>query len=199
MKESNHTYEAICSKIELDTILFFDMDGTLVNTDMANYLSYKKAIQLVTQTNFDIPFNNHRFTRSSIKSILPNLTPIEYNEIIMHKNISYQDYLSQTTLNSLVAEILIKYSRTNQTVLVTNCREDRALMTLDYHRIGDKFNNYFFRKENINNEKINKFRNAISCLNISPKLVVAFENEEAEIEDALIAGISKLNIINYLN
>jgi beta-phosphoglucomutase-like phosphatase (HAD superfamily) len=43
---------------------------------------------------------------------------------------------------------------------------------------------------------VNKFQNAISVLGISPKSVIVFENEEAEIMDALNAGIQVINKIN---
>ena len=36
-------------KINSDTILFFDMDGTLIDTNFANFLSYQEAIQSVIQ------------------------------------------------------------------------------------------------------------------------------------------------------
>ena len=42
-------------------------------------------------------------------------------------------------------------------------------------------------------QKINKFQNALVNLSVPPNLVIAFENEGKEIEDALNAGISIIN------
>lgn len=68
MEESSVDKRDIGIKIEADSILFFDMDGTLVNTDFANYLSYKMAIQSVIQTKISISYNqNERINRSSLK------------------------------------------------------------------------------------------------------------------------------------
>ena len=43
------------------------------------------------------------------------------------------------------------------------------------------------------NNKINKFQNAIEKLDITPNIVIAFENEESEILFALKAGIEIIN------
>jgi len=70
-------------RINSTNVLFFDMDGTLVNTNYANYLSYKKAIQQVIQSNIDIPYNpSERFNREVLKKVIPNLTKAEYEKII---------------------------------------------------------------------------------------------------------------------
>ena len=58
--------------------------------------------------------------------------------------------------------------------------------------LEDIFSNIFYREFGENEEKVNKFQNAISKLGVPPKLVIAFENEEIEIEDAKNAGIQKI-------
>jgi len=180
--------------ITADSILFFDMDGTLIDTDFANFLSYKKAIHSVTQNGIDLSYNPKlRFNRQILKITFPHLSQNDYERIIHEKEEYYKDYLHETKLNTKIADILIKYFQTNKTVLVTNCRKDRALMTLNHFGLADKFSNIYYRKFTDNGVKINKFKNAISKLGVPPNLVIAFENEEIEIVDARKAGI---NIIN---
>lgn len=41
------TTNFLSSVISDDTVLFFDLDGTLIDTDYANYLAYEKAIQTI--------------------------------------------------------------------------------------------------------------------------------------------------------
>ena len=186
----------ISLKINADTILLFDMDGTLVNTDFANFLSYKKAIQSVIQTENDIPYNpNERFNRASLKRVVPDLTETEYEKIIQQKEENYKEHLPQTKLNKQVADILMQYSKTNKTVLVTNCRENRALSTLNYHNLTDRFNHLVFRQISENGSRINKYENALKHLSLSAHNVIVFENEKQEIEDALNAGIPTKNIL----
>jgi beta-phosphoglucomutase len=185
------------NQIDMNTVLFFDMDGTLVYTDFANFISYKKAIKSVIQTDKKIPYNpNERFTRTSLKKLFPNLTEKEYEKIIEKKEEMYKEHLPQTKLNKSLLKILIQYNKTNQIVLLTNCREDRALVTLNYHNLTDKFSNLFFRQISNCKNRVNKYKNAISSLNLPTKTIMVFENEKSEIADAILAGIPTNNILN---
>ena len=190
MKET----ENVTRNITADIILFFDMDGTLIDTDLANFLSYKKAINSVTKSGNNLTYNpDKRFNRSNLKNAVPNLTEREYEKIIQEKEEYYNDFIHETKLKSEIADILIKYSKTNKTILVTNCRKDRAIITLKHFGLEDKFSNIFCREFDDNNKKVNKFQNAISKLGVPPNFVIAFENEEIEIADAKQAGISIIN------
>jgi phosphoglycolate phosphatase-like HAD superfamily hydrolase len=183
--------------ITADTILFFDMDGTLIDTNYANFLSYKKAILSVTKSDQDLIFNpDKRFNRSILKNAVLNLKENEYARILKEKEEYYNDFLHETKLNKAIVDILIKYSKTNKTVLVTNCRKDRAVITLKHFGLLDKFSKMFYREISDNDKKINKFQNAILKLGISPNFVIAFENEEGEIANAQKAGISIINPLN---
>ena len=94
------------SKITADTVFFFDMDGTLVVTNLANFLSYKKAVQSVTKSNHDLTYNsNKRFNRSCLKNAIPNLSENEYERIIQEKEEYYNDFLTETKLNVEIAEM----------------------------------------------------------------------------------------------
>lgn len=195
--EQTKAIQDIHYKIAADIVLFFDMDGTLIDTNLSNFLSYKKAIHSVTKLDRELTYNpTKRFNRSNLKNVVPNLSETEYERIIQEKEKYYKDFLHETKLNTEIIDILSKYSKTNKTVLVTNCREERALTTLNYFGLTNKFSNIFFRQFTDNDEKINKFENAISILGVSPNLVIAFENEETEIADAKQAGIPPKNIIS---
>lgn len=183
--------------INSDTVLFFDMDGTLIDTDFANFLSYQEAIKSVMQGETEIQYvPNKRFNRTTLNRVVPNLTDEKLVEIIKQKEINYNKHLSQTKLNKAVSDILIQYSKTNKTVLVTNCREDRAVLTLEYHKLIDKFNHFFFKEIDDKANRVNKYKNALNNLSLSAQIVVAFENEKVEIEDAKLAGIPIDNIIS---
>ena len=194
MEQNNEATQNIYNIITSDTILFFDMDGTLIDTNFANFLSYKKAICSVTKSDQNLTYNpDKRFNRSNLKIAIPNLTETDYERIIQEKEEYYDDFLHETKIIEEVADILFKYSKSHKAVLVTNCRQERAMKTLNYFGLADKFSNIFFREFSDNDQKINKFQNAISKLGVPPNFVIAFENEESEIADAQKAGISIIN------
>ena len=193
MEQAHKITQDFDSKITTETVLFFDMDGTLVDTNLANFLSYKKAILSVTKSDFELTYNTEkRFNRSVLKTIIPNLTEIEYERIIIEKEAYYSDFIHETKLNAAIFDTLIKYSKTNKTVLVTNCRKDRAMKTLEFFGLVKHFSSILCREFGDKDQIINKYQNAILKLGVPPNLVIAFENEEIEIEDAKNAGIQKI-------
>ncbi len=79
-----------------------------------------------------------------IKKSIQNLSLFEYDKIIKLKNKLYAEHLSETKLNDSVAYILKKYSKSNKTILVTSCREERAFITLEHHGLDDIFSHKFY-------------------------------------------------------
>ena len=72
--------------IKKDTVLFFDMDGTLVDTDYANFLAYQQAISEIVESDLNIEYDsNFRLNRSSLKIFVPFLSETEYCGIIEKK------------------------------------------------------------------------------------------------------------------
>lgn len=194
MGQKNEELKNIEVKIKEKTVLFFDMDGTLIYTNYANFLAYKKAINFVKKSDIVLTYNPaKRFNRSDLKITFPNLTDVEYESIIQKKEVYYNDFLHETKLNEKTAGILFMYSKTHKTVLVSNCRKDRAMSTLNHFGLVDKFSEIFCGEFGDNDKKINKYQNAILKLGVPPNLVIAFENEESEIADAQKAGISIIN------
>jgi len=96
-------------RIDCADVLMFDFDGTLVDTNYANFLSYTKAIQQVVQSNLDFSYcPNERFTREVLKKVIPALSRTEYEKIIKLKNKLYIQCLCETKLNCSSVEILKK-------------------------------------------------------------------------------------------
>ena len=183
-------------QISTEKVLFFDLDGTLIDTDYANFISFQKAIQAVIKPNQQIEFNpNERFNRTILKREYPNLKKNEYNEIIHRKELYYSKHLPLTKPIDVVINILTTYCQSNVTVLVTNCRRERAIETLTQHNLIDLFTHRFYRNPNCESLHINKFTEALNTLKFDTRNIIVFENEAFEENEAIMAGIPIENII----
>ena len=69
-RKNNDFIRELDQRINSETVLFFDMDGVLIDTNYANYLSYKMAIHKIIHA--DISYNpNERFNRGVLKKMIP--------------------------------------------------------------------------------------------------------------------------------
>ncbi|MCS6905642.1 MAG: HAD hydrolase-like protein [Bacteroidia bacterium] len=184
--------------IKPEHILLFDMDGTLVDTNLANFLAYKKAIQELFELEYFIPYNPYiRFNSNTLKRILPYLNQATYEKIALTKEKYYVEYLEKTKLNEEITNLLLRYSKTNTTILVTNSKRNRAILTLKYHGVLDKFSYCYFGQE-VQTNTNNKYQNVIESLKILPQNIIVFEDEEEQIQNAIDAGIPQENIIQVI-
>jgi len=182
-------------KIRKANTLFFDLDGTLIDTDYANFLSYKKAIEQIKNLQLNVVIKpTNRITRKTIRTFSPDLSGEEYDKIIEIKESLYRFHLHATKLNRTVASMLDKYSD-KKIILVTNSRQERADLLLNHFNLIDKFSQKYYR-ENMTSD--NKFQHVLSALRIDASLVFVFENDESEIDAAVTAGIPSENILRVV-
>lgn len=76
--------------------------------------------------------------------------------------------------------------------MVSNCRKERGLETLKYHQLDKYFHRMFFAEDKILSK--NKYENAIKSLGAFPEDIIAFEDDEKEIENAKKLGIKEFNV-----
>lgn len=180
--------------IKKDTVLFFDMDGTLVDTDYANFLAYKQAISETVKFDFNVEYDpNFRLTRNSLTAVAPFLSETEYHRIVEKKEELYNNYLHEIQVCKEKVSVIFEYAKYNKIVLVTNSSSNRAMTILNYFGLTEYFDEIFCQESMGRKNKVNKFQNAIEKLGICPNRVIAFENEESEVLLALKAGIEIIN------
>lgn len=180
--------------INAKTILLFDLDGTLIDTDKANFLAYKSAILKINNIEIEDIYKK-RINRTLLKDILIDISDELISEIVLIKEEIYLEYLMHTKLIIENYKLLLKHSNRNKIYLVTNCRKNRALQLLEYHNIINYFTDFIFRDENTDNKYINKYEIAIRQLNLNKKDILIYENEIVEIEKAIEIGIKQNQII----
>lgn len=182
-------------KIRKADVLVFDLDGTLINTDYANFLSYKTAIEQILHLRLNLNFNpSKRITREVIRVFVPDISEENFKDIIKIKESLYLNYLHETKLNREIADILEKFQN-KDIVLATNSRLKRATSLLVHYGIIDKFTHKYYGENMI---RTNKFQHVLSVLHISGSSVVVFEDSESEIEAAISAGIPSQNILRVV-
>jgi len=180
-------------------VVFCDMDGTLVDTDYANYLSYKKAIFKITHGKYTVQNSTERFNRENLRKQLPSLNDEEYETIVHLKEEYFATFLYKTKVNNRLVNLLRSYVELNKIVLVTGCREKRVMETLVHHELHDIFSKIICREILSLCESQNKYENALHLVAANPRTVFVFENDIADAEKAVLAGVPRKNITSYFN
>ena len=175
--------------------LIFDLDGTIIDTDEANFLSYQEAVKKVKNINLKSLYkNDERFTREKLNLIIPSLTIKEYEKIIEIKNYSFRKFLKNTKLNNKILEIIKQFTKTNKIILATNSHKLKASLLLNYYNLADFFEKKYYKEDYTN--KDNKYKYILNHLNISLNNVIIFEDDQDEIGKAIKLSIPSERIIN---
>ena len=81
-------------------MLVFDLDGILINSDLANFLSYEAAVSKVLSVRSQMTFDpNNRTTRETIKKEFPAICNDKLTQVVAEKERLYCKFLSKTVLN----------------------------------------------------------------------------------------------------
>ncbi|MBR5984180.1 MAG: HAD hydrolase-like protein [Bacteroidales bacterium] len=168
----------------------FDLDNTLVKTDLANNNSYRDAIHAVT--GIDIQIKQVRFTRADLSYAIPNLSSDKISEIIKLKEDFYSKHIQETILNEQLVKILSFLKELgNETILLTESHKLRAKQVCEHYSLAQFFNKQYY-KENFGTSDKYQY---LKTQNIPFSSIVLFENEENEIQKAIQNGICEYQII----
>lgn len=173
--------------------ILVDLDGTLIETDLANNMAYKEALEVCAcARDFIVDVNGPRITRADIKKIFGENERAE--NIIRTKESIFYKYLRHTSLITSTMTLLHRYIDANKKlIMVTNCKSKRATELLAHYHIDSLFYAKFY------NDCGNKYTKVLSKYSIPPQSVMLIENEEAQIRNAVMAGISIRNVIKVQN
>ena len=168
----------------------FDLDNTLVKTDMANNLSYKEAIWNITGVDIKIK-PNQRFTRNLLYDNFECLPKNTLNKIIDTKNSLFFNYIEKTILNNNLTQLLrILSENDNETILLTNSHKNRALRLCSYYNINNYFTQMFFLEDYTTNKY-----DHLETVGYDKTSVILFENEDSSKNEAISKGLHYNNII----
>ena len=186
-------YKNLDCYVKPESVFIFDMDGTLVNSDIANFNAYSEALS--PTINLAQRYIAGRITRASLSEL--GVSRTMQCSIVSKKREVYSKYLKDTIKMPLACKILEIVSKTNMTILATQSEKQRAIDTLHYHNLLANFTHSVFR-EDLQEEQQNKYAHVVQKYNLNPQDIFVFEDNEIEIANALTAGIPQKNIISLL-
>ena len=177
----------------MNKLACFDLDGTLFNTDLVNYYSYKKALEeegfKLDKERYISEFNGRHYTY-----FLPIITDNSNEEVIekIHnrKKELYNEFLSEAIVNEKLFDIIDSIKKNNyKTAVVTTASFKNTHEILNYFNK----NNYFdliITSEDYERKKPypDSFLLAIEKFNTSPQNTIVFEDSEIGIKAAREAG-----------
>ena len=151
----------------------------------------KKYLEWFLEEIDNVALDRELFNNDIIQSLPKNVISIleermDNSEYIHSKYIYFSKKIEENV------SILKRFSKTNRIILVSNCRRARGMETLEYHQLDKYFYRMFFLEDRMLSE--NKYENAIRDLGVSSHDIIAFEDDDKEIENAQKVGIKDINV-----
>lgn len=175
--------------------LFFDLDGTLVDTHTANYEAYKLAI---AEYGVEITFEQYAQTighqaRHFLPILAPGLSDDEYVKITERKAELYRDVMRLTNLNIRLVRFMQLASEHHVVALVTTAKAKNTRTVLKHHGLIDAFD-FMITADDVTHSKPDPecYLLALERAGLSPSEVLVFEDSEPGITAASAAHITSI-------
>lgn len=137
----------------------FDLDNTLIYTDLLNNDSYNYALNLLGLASI---VDCKRITRDVVFSRYPDLNSIQKNKIIELKQKYFINNLKETIPNKSLIQLL-EDQNVELCILWTSADETRVLAILDYYKISNAFKRVLFSSKLEVTEDIVKISELLEC------------------------------------
>ena len=175
-------------KVKQTKIAIFDLDGSLVETDEANSVAYRVALNKNGKENILGLYG--RITSADVRKLGCDIDCIK--SIINAKVSAYCHELWRTRLNSAADDlrcVIANHDVFEKVVCLTDSAEQRAIETLRYWSLDG-----FFDEIVCNGGNGDKYTNYFKTFDSDPAACIVWENEEGQIMSAIAAGVKTENI-----
>lgn len=181
--------------------LIFDLDGTLLDTKNANYLSYKEAFGNIG-INFDRQLYDDAFGlcfEDMVRKVHPGLTNKQKLIVKKDKSVFYEKYKSKVRGNSVLIKIIKNSIFEYKIALVTTARKNNAMMLLKHFDLEKYFDVMIFGEDvDIGKPNPECYKVAISRLDLNPSQCMIFEDSDAGLRAASESGANVINVYGWV-
>lgn len=168
----------------------FDMDGTLLETDLATNLAYLDALRALGLPAGGLRSCRRRIAKSDIRRLVSDEATLA--EVARLKRRAYARHLGQITLGPAAVAlrfVLANRQRFGKIVLLSDGEQDRVLQSLKHHNLDHCFDEIV-----CNAGQGDKYANYFACHDTCPETTLLWENETRQIRAARRAGIHTRHI-----
>lgn len=180
--------------------VFFDLDGTLVDTHRANYIAYNKALN---DFGFNITYEEFQKSigyqaRTFLPWFAPGLEDDDYEAIAGKKAEYYKSAVKESIANVHLISHLQYLNKCHKIVLVTTAKKANATVVLQHHNIQDYFD-YIVTAEDVSTSKPSPecYLLALELCGVKPIEALAFEDSQPGLEAAEKAGVPVIIVNDF--
>jgi beta-phosphoglucomutase len=180
-------------------LFIFDFDGTIADTSLLNYHSYKAAFKVfnvkLSLKEYIMIFNGKDFFR-----VLKHLDiKIRKNASKVHllKKQNYKKYLNKIKPNELIISLIKSLSKENYVSVVSTASRENLHSALKYLDLF-KFIHLIVSKEDVKKTKPDPegFNKAVRYFNINKKNCIIFEDSSVGINAAIRSKIQYCKVFS---